>query len=245
MIRALLFAVLLFVSIPSVADFPSGITVTETLNTAGGNPAIIDNPATVASGDLLIVVMSTGNSVGAVTIPAGWTLLADGARSGIATWIGYRIADGTEGGTTISFSLQFGADETAGQVYRIENWHGTTPPEIATFVGAGSDSPDPGAVTATWGVDDNVFITVVGVSDDDSSVSTWPANYTIGQTSTIVNTTVNVSCRIFSARRELAANTDDPGAFSISESENWLATTLVVRGFVASSSGLLRRRRSN
>jgi len=217
------------------ANFPTGITITETLNTTGGNPAIIDNPATVNSGDLLIVTLSTGNSVGAITVPAGWTLLAEGLRSGIATWTGYRISDGTEGGTTISFSLQFGATETAGQVYRIENWHGTTPPEISVYANGGNTNPDPTAVTASWGVDDNTFITIVGVSDDDSSVSTWPTDYTVGQTSTIVNNTVNASCRIFSARRDLAADTDDPSAFTLSESENWTATTVVVRGFVVSA----------
>ena len=133
-----------------------------------------------------------------------------------------------------------GSSRGAAQVYRITGWFGALVGlEIGTSAGASSDSPDPPSLTASWGALDNLFLTFVGGQDDDATVSSYPTNYTNG-TATLGGGGANLSGAAYSARRELAGATDDPGVYTLSESESWNANTLVVR---PSSFQILRRRR--
>jgi hypothetical protein len=105
----------------------------------------VNMPSTVDVGDLLIVLFANDRNE-SVTIPGGWTELAsDASGPHIRSSVFYKIAAGTEGGTTVNF-ITSAAEEAAAQVYRITNWHGTTPPEISVAATGSDASPDPASL---------------------------------------------------------------------------------------------------
>ena len=220
--------------------FPTVASVTPSTTGFDSSPAF-SLPATVDSGDLLILAAAGHPSSGTITDPTGWTRLqAAVAASGfVGVW--YRIADGTEGGGTVEPSFQFNCDVTAGQVYRITGWHGTSPPEMDALNSQAStavDDPDPTGITASWGSADNLFIVVLGTADDPSSVSAWPTNYGTNTTTTESGSTTNASTRLHTSWRNLAAASDDPGVFTLSEVEACHSGTLVVRPSAGGGGGI-------
>jgi len=186
-------------------------------------------PATVNAGDLLIALF-TNDGGATVTTPSGWTQLASTANgSAVRLSVYYKIAAGTEGGTTVNFVTSANEEEAAAQVYRITNWHGTTLPEISTAATSTSTRPDPASLDpAGWDVADTLWLAVAGQDRGDQGPTiAYPAYYTDG-ISTLSSATTD-SCRTLSARRVLAAASENPGAFTIPASEEWVAFTIAVR----------------
>jgi len=140
----------------------------------------------------------------------------------------YKIAAGTKGGTTVNF-VSPAAEEAAAQVYRITNWHGTTPPEISISATGIDTAPNPAPLNpAGWDVTDTLWLAVAGQDRGDQSGPTaYPDSYTDGIST--LSSDGTGSCRIYSARRLLAAASEDPGAFTIPVSEQWVALTIAVR----------------
>ena len=209
---------------------PVVASVTETAFGTDTTDHYVNMPAMVNAGDLLIVLFTNdGNAT--VTTPAGWSLLASDRRV-IAVRLSayYKIAVGDEDGTTVNFVTSTG-QEAAAQVYRITNWHGTTPPEISTAATGTSTSPNPASLDpAGWDVADTLWIAVAGQDRGDQSGTTaYPASYTDGiSTQSSDPATIRV-CRTLSARRVLTAASEDPGAFTIPVTDAWVAFTIAVR----------------
>jgi hypothetical protein len=203
----------------SVPDTPFGADTTD---------HNVDMPATVDVGDLLIVLfINDGNAT--VTTPVWWTQLASNANgAAVRLSVYYKIAEGTEGGTTVNF-VTSATEEAEAQVYRITNWHGITPPEISTAATSTSTRPNPASLDpAGWDVADTLWIAVAGQDRGDQGEPTaYPASYTDGISTLSSNGTG--SCRIHSARRVLAAASENPGSFTIPVSEQWVAFTIAVR----------------
>jgi len=206
---------------------PLVASVTETAFGTGTRDHNVNMPATIDAGDLLIVFF-TNDGGAIVTTPSGWTQLASAAHGWVVRLsVYYRIATGTEGGTTVNF-VTSATEEAAAQVYRITNWHGTTPPEISTAATGTDRTPDPSSLDpAGWDVADTLWIAVAGQDRGDQGTPTYPASYTNG-ISTLSSSGIG-RCRIHSARRVLAAASEDPGTFTISVSEEWVAFTIAVR----------------
>ena len=202
-------------------------SVTETAFGTDTTDHYVDMPATVDAGDLLIVLFTNdGNAT--VTTPAGWNPLAsDTSGQHVTLSVYYKIAAGTEDGTTVNFVTSDSEQATA-QVYRITNWHGTTPPEISTAATGTGTTPDPASLDpAGWDVADTLWLAVAGQNRGDQGSPTYPASYTNGISTLSSND--NKSCRTLSARRVLAAASEDPGVFTIPASEQWVAFTIAVR----------------
>jgi hypothetical protein len=217
----------LVTTVPAMAA-PVVTSVTETAFGTATTDHNVNMPATVNAGDLLIVLFTNDRNA-TVTIPAGWTELAsDTSGQHVRLSVYYRIAAGTEGGTTVNF-ITSATEEAAAQVYRITNWHGTTPPEISTAVTGTDASPDPASLDpAGWDIADTLWIAVAGQDrGNEPGTPAYPSSYTDG-TSTLSSTGIG-SCRTLSARRVLATVLQDPGAFTIPASEQWVAFTVAVR----------------
>lgn len=184
---------------------------------------LVPMPATVNAGDLLVALISNdGNAT--VTTPAGWNLLASDAQaSACRLGVYYRIANGTEGGTTVDFVTSV-AETMATDVYRITGWHGTTPPEVGIAVGATTANPDPPSLAPSWGAADTLFIALFGTGTANTA-SAYPTDYTDGTT----HATGGSAASIGSARRELNAASDNPGTFTITGTVACLAQTVVIR----------------
>jgi hypothetical protein len=226
-VLALVLSFSLVMAVPVLAA-PLVASVTKTAFRTEKPNHYVNMPATVNAGDLLIVLFTNDGSA-TVTTPGGWTPLASTAyESVVRLSVYYKIAIGTEGGTTVNF-VTSAIEMAAAQVYRIINWHGTTPPEISTAATGYSTSPNPSSLDpAGWDVADTLWLAVVGQDRGDQSGTTaYPASYTDG-TSTLSSSSL-ASCRTLSARRVLTAASEDPGAFTIPVSEEWVSFTIAVR----------------
>ena len=224
---ALVLSFSLVTTVPVLAA-PVVASVTETAfgtNTTNHN---VNMPATVNAGDLLIVLFTNDGSA-TVTTPTGWASLASTAR-GIAVRLSvyYKIAVGTEGGTMVDFVTST-SEQAAAQVYRITNWHGTTPPEISTAATNRNKSPNPAALSPSWDMEDTLWLAVAGQDRGGQSGTTaYPDYYTDG-TSTLSSSEETESCRTHSARRVLAAASENPSPFTIPAAEQWVAFTIAIR----------------
>jgi len=224
---ALVLSFSLVTAVPALAA-PVVASVTETAFGTDTTNHYVNMPATVNAGDLLIVLFTNDGSA-TVTTPAGWSLLAsDDNEPHVRLSVYYKIAAGTEGGTTVNF-ITSGVEQAAAQVYRITDWHGTTPPEISTAATGTSTRPNPASLDpAGWDVADTLWLAVAGQDRGDQSGTTaYPASYTDGIST--LSSEGTASCRTLSARRVLAAASEDPGAFTIPVSEEWVAFTIAVR----------------
>ena len=207
---------------------PVVASVTETAFGTDTTDHYIDMPATVNAGDLLILLF-TNDRDATVTTPGGWTELAsDASGPHIRLSVYHKMAAGTEGGTTVNF-ITSAAEEAAAQVYKITNWHGTTPPEISTPETGTNMSPDPAPLDpAGWDIADTLWIAVAGQDrGNQPGTPAYPAGYTDGIST--LSSGGNGCCQTRSAHRMLAIASENPGDFTISASEQWVAFTIAVR----------------
>jgi hypothetical protein len=224
---SLVLSFILVTAVPALAA-PVVASVTETAFGSDTTNHNVTMPGTVNEGDLLIVLFTNEGSA-TVTTPDGWTTLAsNAANAAVRLSVCYKTAAGTEAGTVVDF-VTSAAEQAAAQVYRITDWHGTTPPEISTAATGTSTAPNPASLNpAGWDVASTLWIAVAGQDRGDQSGTTaYPASYADG-TSTVSSFTTG-SCRIYSASRVLAAASENPGAFTIPVWEEWVAFTIAVR----------------
>jgi hypothetical protein len=185
-------------------------------------------PASIASGDLLIVHFVVDGSP-TITWPANWVSIADrghGDGSASKSACAYKIADGTEGA---SISVTTSASEkAASRSWRITGWHGTTVPEAATS--AGNDAaPDPPNLSPSWGAEDTLWLALHGHENTSTSVTAYPTNYvdTFGQGTSGASAATNVIQAV--AERSLNAASENPGAFTLNGSRVWANFTVAIR----------------
>jgi len=99
---ALVLSFSLVTTVPALAA-PVVASVTETAFDTATTAHYVNMPATVTADDLLIVLF-TNDGNAAVTTPTGWNLLASDANgTQVRLSVYYKIAAGTEGGTTVNF----------------------------------------------------------------------------------------------------------------------------------------------
>lgn len=193
----------------------------------------VDMPTTVNSGELLLVFIcfnGLGGNVGTTT-PTGWSQLAksDDHYDHIAVVYGKK-SDGTEGGTSVNFQTGIETTAAAAVTRRISGWKGTLSTDVdITISSQGSgDSPNPTSVTADWGSDDNLFIAFAMGVDDDADFTAAPTNYS-NLVDVISGGGINRGCETGIAEREYASASDNPGSFTLDDSESWIAGTIVIR----------------
>ena len=196
--------------------------IVETTNngtTADGTSHTVNLPTGIVSGNLLLAMFSLSTPATA-TWPAGWTELYDTASAGTLMGSGaYRVADGGEG-ASITVTTSIGG-EGSYNTYRISGQHASSAPEVGTSATGSSTTPDPPAVTPTWGSADTLWFAVM--HHDFCTVTTAPTNYTnlLAQDGATPVTA--------SARRALAAADENPGGFTVSAADAWVAQTCAVR----------------
>lgn len=185
-------------------------------------------PASVTSGNLLLVFICT-DSIPTVTTPSGWTAVYqenNGDRFDSHCYA--RLADGSEGGTTVSFDTSFSIDSWTAQVYEISDWSGTVSDVEYSYSGYNlTSSPDCPSLTYSGGAQDILWIAVTQNVDDDATVDSAPTNYA-NLASVISGGGTNNGNSIGTAYRELNTDTEDPVSFSLSESEGTAAFTLAI-----------------
>lgn len=194
----------------------------------------VNLPASIAAGDLLIICLDKGTpaTTSLFNAHADWTeLLDENVASGL--YIAYRWADGAEGATTTLVSAS--AIRSAEVTYRISGAENpaTQAPQIGTTATGTSVNPNPPSISPTGGSKDYLFIAFFGMvgeqADDDTLVTTYPANYTLGQqekTCGVAGT--NLGGMIGAAARQATTATEDPGTFTAIDNAAWRAQTIAV-----------------
>ena len=201
------------------------IAIHPTSGGAADNNHLVQMPATVNANDLLVTFFSNAGS-STVTDPDGagaWTELASTANgSNNRFTVYYKVAAGTEGGTTVDF-VTSANQEAVAQVYRVNNWHGTTVPEISTAATGSGANPDPGSLNpSNWDSESTLWLAAYGSSQGQTASA--PASYTNGtQTGTDTG-----KPSMASARRTNTTASEDAGAFTVAAAP-WVAFTVGIR----------------
>lgn len=220
--------------------FPVVESVTETTDNGDTDTFVMNLPATVDSGDLLIAIPNMDSSSinkNFSSLPSGWTSLTNefSAQSqdiNISNIMAKR-ADGTEGGGTISFTITSasGTQRWAGQVYRISGWFGTisTGVDIAVTENSSGTTPDPPSLNpSSWDVEDTLWIAGCISGDDSVGITSYSAGYSNG-----VNTGstggFGVDAQVNTARRNNAAASENPGSFTLPLTQYWASFTIAIR----------------
>lgn len=187
-------------------------------------------PATVDAGDLLFAFVSVRNAGTWNTIPTGWVKIVEQAGGGSVgeTSVFYKIADGSEDGTTPTWITSVGTSG-AWQVVKVTGWHGTTPPEVGTPSSGDASSANPPNLAPSFASEDILWIVVAGHSAASAAAFTAaPTNYT-GFANNGASSG-GAACSIASAARQLNAASEDPGTFTAGGSNRWWASvTIAVR----------------
>lgn len=190
-------------------------------------------PSSIRHGDLLVVWMSFD---GAPTITwddttAGtWTQQYETVHSGSAvTGVCYaKVADGTEDSKILSVTTAPGK-QSVFRAVAYDTWFGTLAEglEVATPAEGTDDSPDPPAAYG-WSPEMPTSFVSVCHYDGAATVAAYPTNYALNEYNDISGG--GAGCGLGTVRRELTTHLgDDPGVFTLSGAEEWLASTVAIR----------------
>lgn len=186
-------------------------------------------PSGVVSGNLLIAAV--GNDLAPTrTWPSGWTQLAEHTHGtgAMSIEVRYRISDGTEG-SVLTITLDV-AEQCFGLIWRISGFDSGQAPIISTSAEAVSAAPDSNSLTATWGSAENLWLSLY-TSDPNTGTDfsgTGPTNYTAFSSG-------GTDDHAAGAHRQLEAETENPGAFTMNGSNDWVAYTLAIKPAAAAT----------
>lgn len=220
-IRLFALLALLLTAAPGWAQFPTVTHTNSSLTNTGSTSIVVSLPATVTAGQRLIAAIGAdGSGSFDWSSATGWTELYDQSTSGEChLTVGQKIADGTEGGTTITVTAS-GADKAAHQSFAISGHN----PAIAPQASAESETLDPASLIPTGGVKAYLWLTFACI-DGGVDITGAPANYT----NLIFNeSSVGSASGLASARRNLTASSEDPGAFTQGGAEGGNSVTIAV-----------------
>lgn len=207
--------------------FPQVVGSATSSRTSNAIDDSVTLPGSIAAGDLILVFHCSDGPL-TRTFPSPWVEIKDIGVAGDSATIGiaYLIASGGEASVTVTKSVTERFSALAIQI-SASSWHGTTPPEVSTGVTGTSTAPDPDAITPSWGRGDNLFIAVCAFENNAGgiSITVFPTNY---GSNNLSSPDILSAGRGGIGTRELAAGSDDPGAFTISSSDAWWAGTVVV-----------------
>ena len=210
---------------------PTIESVTATAFSASSTTHNVNMPASVTAGWLLIMGFGFSTDT-TVTTPTDWSIVSAKVTDTATQIIFGKDADGTEGGTTVNVAT--GASRAAAaQVYAISGWNGTLASDVtdgggASSGGAADNAPNPPSVAWGWGALDELILAFAHATAA-STFSSAPTNYT--NLTTTQASSAGSANWMASARRSLTATAspENPGTFTLSASELWVANTIAIR----------------
>ncbi|MGH9249156.1 MAG: hypothetical protein ACRD0W_06535 [Acidimicrobiales bacterium] len=215
--------------------FPIVEGTNESANTATAATIDVSLPASIAAGELLLVVVAKGGSGTAAGVNAetGWTELVDEAVLRGA-FVAYRQADGGEGATVQFDTSQ--VNRSAHMAFRISGAEavGTQPPEISAVATGTSAAPDSNTCTPTGGAKDYLWLTFFTQAGEEADDDTWVNNAATNYGNLMQKTSgiggTNVGANLGLSRRENNAASEDAvwPAASTDQSLAWRAFTIAI-----------------
>jgi len=200
---------------------PAGIEVIGSTQATVAASISVAMPAVVDAGDWLYVVIATHGSV-TVSTPSGWTAMGDaGAGANVLwTYTFRRLANGTEGGTSVSFGLS-PSNRAVAICHRIPvaMVNNATAPSSSSATGTGQN-PDPPSHSPAWGAEDTIWFAWAAVGA--RQITSLP----------YANNNLYVSIPEFGlATCSIQSNTAtlDPPPFTAASTGAWVARTVAFR----------------
>ena len=186
-------------------------------------------PANIQAGETLLVFFATdGDTYDEISFPAGWTVIERENEPSVTVAVAWRKADGNEG-ASITVTTGAVSERSAHISYRISGATDptVTPPEVSGGVSGSDANPNPDSLTPTGGSKGYLWI-AVAACDGLRTFTGYPTNYSNGETYQAPDGGSAWGCSVAVARRELTADSEDPGTFTISFTEGWVACTVAV-----------------
>lgn len=210
----------------AVGGFPSYLSNTPTeLGSADATSHPVNMPATVSAGDLLIALIASDGSA-TITTPSGWTSVSQSTQGGaVRGAVFYKVASGTEGGTTVDF-VTSGNERMMAQVARIQASTYSGTPEAAVANTAPSINPDPPNLAPSWGALNTLWIAMSAI-DNMRTVSVYPLPDNQVRTANASGGTAFVTLATCSGN--VNASSLNPGTFTISSASDSVNFTIAVR----------------
>lgn len=211
---------------------PVVLSITSYSDAAAGSTHNVQMPATVAAGDLLVMIIASrdGNAGNAgLTTPSGWTqrvARTTGLGTPNYTYVFTKTAAGTEGGTTVAITSASASTVLSAQTWRIQagSWGGTPQAAADNDLGANT-TPDPPSLTPGWTGYQTLWIAGFG-SNGQASPTVW----------SLTDNQTNSNSAAVDTRRAIASSvvntntTFDPGAYTMGATTRWASFTLAIRG---------------
>jgi hypothetical protein len=174
-------------------------------------------PGTII-GELIVVIAGfDGNPT--VTWPAGWTQFFGGNNGGaVRLAAAYRVADGTEQ-ERISVTTSAGL-RSSHVAYRISG-AAAAPTASASATGS-STAPNPASFTPAGGAKSYLWLAAEAHGGNEVPVTVYPSGYVRGVSA------ANNGGNVAATSRGIKAATEDPGAFTLSSSNAWVAATFAI-----------------
>jgi hypothetical protein len=179
-----------------------------------------------SAGDRILLIYAVdGGASNYVSHTAGWDLLANVSNGAVCFLLAFELKSAASSSESITVTLG-GARTARAFSYTITGSDTATAVEVATATGI-SSGPNSPSVTPSWGAADTLWVTAFGQDNSTITLSSYPGSYTDNQLNYGAGTTSTP--RVGGASQELNASSEDPGAFTLSASEQWTAITVAVK----------------
>jgi len=228
------------VSIPKYDDFGGGTIGTDgfpsieagdsTNGTSLSGGVALNMPSGIVAGELLVAEASNDNTGGTNMGISGWTQLFHTQYTGNVVSHGAwaKIAAGSDTATLTGASQDYAA-----RVWRISN-HGVatiaSDIKVGTPATGSSSAPNPPSLDAgsskKW-----LWLASNGSDDDDNTTPYAPTNYTAD--AQVESASSTSSTMLQTAWRKYEIQTEDPGAFALAATEEWIANVIAIPPAVA------------
>lgn len=214
---------------PPPADYPQVRSSATYTDSSAATSRDITLPATVSSGDLLLMIVGAYSNY-VPTTPSGWTQI-DSTRY-VSTWITSivyaKVAAGTEGGGTATLAMD-GSTRASAVTFAISDWAGSLSDVYQSYIGDSIQNLDPASLSPTPGSSN--YLWLVGLTWKDGStysVSLVPTGYGNDVTA---ESGVTTEGAVYVVRKEATASSDNPSTFEmLGGSTQQAAWTIAVNG---------------
>jgi len=197
--------------------------------TAGTSHAVL-LPPTVSAGDLLLVILHF-KANGYMPSLAGWTVGGPSGTSDGYSYVSWKIATGSEGGTTVYFDG--GNTISAHLSYAISGVSLSGVQYSADSATGSSSSPDPAAGSRAgsgppYGMFNTVSLAISGnrnAGGAPATVSAFPTNWTTDSQQQAAGSAAG-DPNLAAGCRTVEQDYADPGVFTLDASNTWYAFTI-------------------
>lgn len=204
---------------------------TNGVQTSNSTSWTLTYPGNIVAGNLLICFFAIDGTGGFVAPAGGWFSRINNHNGANLLGVMVKSATGSESGT---FSVTTANEQGGWRIYRISDWYGgdiSTIPnsdsisDANTITGSPSNAPNPPSVNPSlWDVEETLWIAACS-ADTSRTISVYPlADRNTADVSGGAGGATLGLCTTESAVASL-----DPGTFTISASDDWVAATVAIR----------------